>query len=241
MPKPIWSSGKSTKVCWNSSLIPCPPTTSSRMTANCVDKLDHIIMQLPDCTEFLVLVVLIPGKRRLSGFFLLYCNVWFPAVFKNLWACPAAPCFNKTIVKLTRNLPQNLLAGEDPSQGITHLSCRAQRVGILFGIYPFGSFSLCYVWLTYVKYIFKSRTKLPRQKLFDRRDYWDRRESFELAQEIQTSGVVAQIPPQQQFFWTSQFEVGMPSFWVTRHAISWIAHFLHVAQQLNPGFFLSSL
>lgn len=71
--KAIWSSGKSTKVkvCSNSSLIPCPPTTSSRMTANCVDKLDHIIMQFPDCTEFLVLVVLIHlrhGKHRLSGF-----------------------------------------------------------------------------------------------------------------------------------------------------------------------------
>jgi hypothetical protein len=86
--KPIWSSRKSTKtkVCWNSSLIPCPPTTSSRMTANCVDKLDHIIMQLPDCTEFLVLVVLIhltPGKDRLSRFFFsIYYNVWFRVVFE---------------------------------------------------------------------------------------------------------------------------------------------------------------
>jgi hypothetical protein len=87
------------------------------MTANCVDKLDHIIMQLPDCTEFLVLVVLIhlrPGKRRLSGFFLLYYNVWFSVVFETSEHAQQRPVLIRQFVKLTRNLPQNLLAGEDP-------------------------------------------------------------------------------------------------------------------------------
>ncbi len=46
--------------------------------------------------------------------------------------------------------------------------------------YPFGSFSLCYIWLTYIKYILKSRNKLPQQKLFYQRDCWDSKRYFDV-------------------------------------------------------------